>query len=615
MKYLRTGLLMTLVIPLVLPVPIASANSSLGANDLPDNSLSTNSPVAPSSPVVSSAPSAPSSESSAGDVKSISSSVRDQQTSVAPALGIETTSSQAKSQPTASTGTQSPATNESAQSTAVSPPVPSPVVSTATTPDIAITAFLGGVRLELVELYNQSDRALALSKVAIRLTDRNGETQQIQYTDAEGYILPGRYVSYAADNDGFRRLPQLPRDFQHDIVRIELVYNEAIVQTINDIPEGQSATIAVHRQRSEKVKQTGIFQKDFQLKPVAAVKFYDDGHYLPPVNAAGLVITEVLTNPRQCLVDEEQLDSCADFIEVMNQGTEPIDLGKYRLRFGVYGDAPSIANTFHWGRNPESGDEILLQPQEMLVVKYRDDGKALSLTADDRSIWIEDTQGLARYQTVAVKGANRESRRGSAWALFTDGWNWAIPTPGKWANVRTVEMSQAPRSQSLPRDDLAPCPAGQYRHPETRRCRKIETTKTKPVAPCKEGYYRSEQTGRCRSIASAAAKTLKPCPDGQFRNPATGRCKKIASADDVLKECPEGFERNPKTRRCRKIAKKSAPAAAFAPENIKQVAGATWGWWAFGGISSLAAGYGAWQWRWEVSQIGRKIRKSVSRGK
>ena len=227
MKYLRIGLLMTLVIPLVLPVSIASANSSLGANDLPDNSLSTNSPVTPSSPVVSSAPSAPSSESSAGDVKSISSSVRDQQTSVAPAPDIETTSSQARSQPTASTGTQSPAMNESAQSTAVSPPVPSPVVPTATTPDIAITEFLGGVRLELVELYNQSDRALALSKVAIRLTDRNGETQQIHYTDAEGYILPGRYVSYAADNDGFRRLPQLPRDFQHDIVRIELIYNEA----------------------------------------------------------------------------------------------------------------------------------------------------------------------------------------------------------------------------------------------------------------------------------------------------------------------------------------------------------------------------------------------------
>ena len=167
------------------------------------------------------------------------------------------------------------------------------------------------------------------------------------------------------------------------------------------------------------------------MKPAAAVQFYDDGHYLPPANTAGLVITEVLTNPRQCLIDEEQLNDCADFIEVMNQGNEPIDLGKYRLRFGLYGDTASVANTFHWGRNPELNEEVILQPQEVLVVKKRDDGKALSLVADDRSVWLEDIQGLARYQTVAVKGSDREAHRGSSWALFHDGWGWAIPTPGK----------------------------------------------------------------------------------------------------------------------------------------------------------------------------------------
>ncbi len=156
-------------------------------------------------------------------------------------------------------------------------------------------------------------------------------------------------------------------------------------------------------------------------------------------------------------------------------------------------------------------------------------------------------------------------------------------------------------------DVLAPCPAGQYRHPETRRCRKIEAAKT--VTPCKEGYYRSEETGRCRSIASAAAKTLKPCPDGQFRNPATGRCKKIAAADDILKDCPEGFERNPTTRRCRKIKTASMPVVGSATAGVQQVAGATWGWWVFGGVSLLAVGYGAWQWRWELSQLIRRLRR------
>jgi len=155
----------------------------------------------------------------------------------------------------------------------------------------------------------------------------------------------------------------------------------------------------------------------------------------------------------------------------------------------------------------------------------------------------------------------------------------------------------------------SPCPVGQYRHPETRRCRKIEAEKT--ITPCKDGYYRSEETGRCRSIASAAAKTLKPCPEGQFSNSSTGRCKKIASTDDIVKECPEGFERNPQTKRCRKIKSANMPAAGSAAAEVKQVAGATWGWWVFGGVSLLAVGYGVWQWRWEISQIVRKMRESI----
>ena len=605
MKYLRTGLLMTLVVSLVLPVSAVSANSSLDANTSLDDSSSTSSPVTPSLPATSSGSTELSSESSAGDTKPTKSSVGDQQTGVASTPKVETAKPQAESQPARSPGVQS-STEKSEQSTTVSPPVASPTTPVATTPDIAITAFLGGVRLELIELYNQSDRALFLGKLAIRLTDNSGDTQQIQYADTEGYILPGRYVSYAADNDGFRRLPQLPRGFQRDIVQIELIYDGIVIQTVNNIPENQAATIAVHKQRSKKIKQTGSFEKDFQLNP-AAVQFYDDGHYLPPADTAGLVITEVLTNPRQCLVDDDQLDDCADFIEVMNQGAEPIDLGKYRLRFGLYGDTASVASTFHWGRNSELNEEIILQPQEVLVVKKRDDGKALSLAADDRSVWLEDIQGLARYQTVAVKGADREARRGSSWALFHDGWGWATPTPGKWTNVRAIETAQSPRSQSPPREDLAPCQAGYYRHPETKRCRKIEVAKT--PAPCKEGYYRSEQTGRCRSIVALAAKTLKPCQDGYFRNPETGRCKKIAADSDVLKECAEGYERNPATNRCRKIKTTTPPTADFAPESVKQVAGATWGWWVFGGVSLLAVGYGTWQWRWELSQLIRRLRR------
>jgi len=228
MKYLRTGLLMTLVVSLVLPVSAVSANSSLDANTSLDGSSSTSSPLTPSLPAASSGSTALSSESSAGDTKPTKSSVGDQQTGVASTPKVETVKPQTESQPATSPGVQS-STEKSEQSTAVSPPVASPISPVATTPDIAITAFLGGVRLELIELYNQSDRALFLGKLTIRLTDKSGDTQQIQYADTEGYILPGRYVSYAADNYGFRRLPQLPRDFQRDIVQIELIYDGIVI--------------------------------------------------------------------------------------------------------------------------------------------------------------------------------------------------------------------------------------------------------------------------------------------------------------------------------------------------------------------------------------------------
>lgn len=265
------------------------------------------------------------------------------------------------------------------------------------------------------------------------------------------------------------------------------------------------------------------------------------------------------------------------------------------------------------------GDKVL-QAGEYLKVEIN----TVKLTLSKRSrgeVYLLDSAGneidTAAYETMPAD---------TSWSLIGGEWmKTYAPTPGR-ANVLkefadckpgyirsdlTGKCNKIPAPPALP----APCPAGQYRHPETGRCRKIAAPKT--VVPCKEGYYRSEATGRCRSIAATAAKTLKPCAEGQFRSSATGRCKKIAAADDILKDCPEGFERNPKTRRCRKVKTASMPVVGSAAASVKQVAGATWGWWVFGGVSLLAVGYGAWQWRWELSQVIRKIRKTAgaSRGK
>lgn len=300
----------------------------------------------------------------------------------------------------------------------------------------------------------------------------------------------------------------------------------------------------------------------------------------------GLKLSEIASN-----VDEQ-------FIEIINSGEKTVITTGCKLTVGDSGVRENIG-------------DIELNPGEFLTIKIKN--TKLKLPKTKGKVYLLDEAGskidFAEYEKLA---------KGSSWSLVDDEWMQTFMITENSENIfkeyldcqdgyernalgKCVKISVPPAE--------SPCPVGQYRHLETRRCRKNEAEKT--ITPCKDGYYRSEETGRCRSIASAAAKTLKPCPEGQFRNSSTGRCKKIASTDDIAKECPEGFERNPQTKRCRKIKSANMPTVGSAAAEVKQVAGATWGWWVFGGVSLLAVGYGVWQWRWEISQFVRKIRESI----
>ena len=300
----------------------------------------------------------------------------------------------------------------------------------------------------------------------------------------------------------------------------------------------------------------------------------------------GLKLSEIASN-----VDEQ-------FIEIINSGEKTVITTGCKLAVGDSGVRENIG-------------DIELNPGEFLTIKIKNTN--LKLPKTKGKVYLLDEVGSkidsAEYEKLA---------KSSSWSLIDDEWMQTFMITKNSENIfkeyldcqNGYERNTLGRCVKIAIPSVeSPCPAGQYRHPETRRCRKNEAAKT--ITPCKDGYYRSEETGRCRSIASAAAKTLKPCPEGQFRNSATGRCKKIASTDDIAKECPEGFERNSQTKRCRKIKSANMPTVGSAAAEVKQVAGATWGWWVFGGVSLLAVGYGIWQWRWEISQFVRKIRESI----
>ena len=300
----------------------------------------------------------------------------------------------------------------------------------------------------------------------------------------------------------------------------------------------------------------------------------------------GLKLNEIASN-----VDEQ-------FIEIINYGEKTVITTGCKLTVGDSGVRENIG-------------DIELNPGEFLTIKIKNTN--LKLPKTKGKVYLLDEAGSkissAEYEKLA---------KSSSWSLIDDEWMQTFMITENSENIfkeyldcqNGYERNALGKCVKIAIPPVeSPCPVGQYRHPETRRCRKNEAAKT--ITPCKDGYYRSEETGRCRSIASAAAKTLKPCPEGQFRNSSTGRCKKIASTDDIAKECPEGFERNPQTKRCRKIKSASMPTVGSAAAEVKQVAGATWGWWVFGGVSLLAVGYGVWQWRWEISQFVRKIREII----
>lgn len=573
MKYLRNTLLMTLIAALIMPSPSVLAVANAGAET-----------------------------SSGGDASQVV------ETST-PSPG--STAAAPSSQPAPNLTTEQPTVEPvaAANPPAVAPvnPAPSPVQTTAESPEKTAPLLISKVSPDkkYIEIYNPTDSDVTLAGWKIEHYRADMKTGGKEFKDE--VILANDFLVLSND-------PAVTKAVKFDKAPSVIQGEGSVVLSRSD---GSTADV-VGWGEAKKFLGTSvagglktiwrcfagglIVDSKNNFADFSSNKTAGDQEAMPytrprcktpeppkPLNKCeGLKLNEIASH-----VDEP-------FIELVNGSNKTITTAGCKLAIGS-------------NNSQEVLGDIELKPGELRAVKVNH--TKLKLPRTKGKVHILDEAGAEIDTTEYDKIA-----KGASWSLLDGEWMQTFAVTENAANVlkeyadcqngyernalgKCVKLS-APATVS---DVLAPCPAGQYRHPETRRCRKIEAAKT--VTPCKEGYYRSEATGRCRSIASAAAKTLKPCPDGQFRNPATGRCKKIAAADDILKDCPEGFERNPTTRRCRKIKTASIPVVGSATAGVQQVAGATWGWWVFGGVGLLAVGYGAWQWRWELSQLIRRLRR------
>lgn len=342
-----------------------------------------------------------------------------------------------------------------------------------------------------------------------------------------------------------------------------------------------------------------------------------------PPPCTDIILSEILPNP-------SGIDAGKEFIEIYNPTDRSVQLDGCSLVVGnrAY-DLPASMEL------AAKSYKAFYDTETKLTLPNSAGGTVTLLTAD-----VEEE--------VQYPGGLGDD---VAWALIAGKWQETRKLTPNAANELRAEEVVGGRGGN---NGLAPCPEGKYRHPDTNRCRNIETasslqscregqernpatnrcrstaTNARQLVPCKEGQERNPETNRCRSTSgstnqlvpckpgqernpdtnrcrstSASGSSLKPCNPDQFRNPETNRCKKIDGAGNSLKPCKEGQERNPETNRCRKIRDTAEPA--FAVDETPPGGGAQYGWWLAGAAGTGMVGYGMYEWRRELMNGWRKL--------
>lgn len=277
---------------------------------------------------------------------------------------------------------------------------------------------------------------------------------------------------------------------------------------------------------------------------VSQLAIMNDGLYRAP-DAPALRVIEIYAYASECAPNDESV-LCGDYIKLYNPSDTIVYLDDLVIRTDSNSASSSSSNTFTlFGE---------VAPHGYMIVYETDSGGKISLTNGGGYVWLEDVLGIARYDdTITHYESATSDKQGWSYALINNTWQWTMtPQPmGENNLLLPAPVVEIPKA----------CPVGQYRNPDTNRCRTIEEA-VNALASCSEGQERNPLTNRCRSVLSATT-TLMPCGEGQERNPATNRCRSIASAVAELIPCDEGYERNPATNRCKKVVSVSSPAASL----------------------------------------------------
>ena len=458
---------------------------------------------------------------------------------------------------------------------------------------LVITAYLatsGVTDLGAVELYNDGNEPINVTDWKI-VDVREKEERVLDVSSSfSGYLEPKTHIVISRDGAVTNATYRL-NGWSHQLLATGKITNLQLrKQGFKPVDLAMKTTDGWWRRNTGVSGYLTTFTGEAD-KPLPL----DDGLYSPPLLPDGLEIVEVYPYASDCSPFDNSV-LCGDYVKLFNNSDQAINLEDLVLRTDSNSSGRTSSNTISLGG--------LMQPKTYATIAHTDNGDKLSLTNSGGYVWFEDLWGLvSEHKPTAITKylSASTSEQGLGYVMRSDGqWGWT-----------TTPNPNGPNEINEPVSAIVECPSGKYRNPETGRCRNIEEA-VNALTLCAEGEERNPTTNRCRKITATTTVGLTPCGDGQERNPATNRCRSIASAVAELLPCDEGYERNPATNRCRKQLLTTMPLAKFPVETIKQTAQSMAGWWAFIGVSSLAVGYGVWEWRREIRKLLGGARLAVT---
>jgi hypothetical protein len=395
-----------------------------------------------------------------------------------------------------------------------------------------------------VKLHNTSDASIDLSQFRLR-TGQYGSTSTAGNTEnLRGVLGPGQSASFA-----------LSLSASGSWVWLEDVYGTTLYdQTLQSYPSSSG-----HDQQAWS-DNNGVWQWTAFPTPGS-----DSNTFAPvaPVNqCSGVVINEIAAN----VATEDQ------YVELFNPSDTPIDL------------TGCIIQTNRSSTSQYVFTNEMLAPSAYRTVYIKDTGLTLTKTTIG-TVYILSSDGMVESDSVTYENLAENT----AWARVAGDW------------VQTYAITPATDNAW---EQYPPCETGYVRNLDTGLCNKVTVTAVPIAIDCGVGKERNPDTNRCRSIISTSS-LLTPCAANQERNPETNRCRTITVSATDIKPCAANQERNPDTNRCRNI-KNTATTADFPVQAVAQSGQATLGWWAFGGVGTLAVGYAGWEWRREAVAIIKK---------